>query len=460
MPRCLLALGLLLPLAIVARAEEPDTFEERVTLLLEGLGAEEPLERLAAEGELSDLANKSSEDAQRLVDLLPEVNDSMPPSVRLTLQRIRIRAERGIARRATGASRVTLNVVQQPLSEVLAEFELQTGNRFLDSREQFGGEAIDRPITLQLDDEPFWSAVDQLLDEANLSLYAYGDRRALTLVQREASVGRRVGSGTYGGPFRFEPLELAATRGLRDDTQSRIDLTIEVAWEPRLRPIAMSQPMNEVEIVGSQGEPLAARMPEQSIELEATPGEQSLQMVLSLALPPRSVERIEKMSGQLTAIIPATTKEFRVEKLGTAKLPLVQEFGDAIVTLEQFIKQNEIWEVHMRLTLPEAGDALASHRGWVFQNKTYLLKPDGTRIEHAGFETTMQTTSEIGIAYLFDLSGGAIYDFDFNEDAVVVEDSEEEEKPTDPKELTWVYETPTGVYTVPVKWELGPIKLP
>lgn len=458
MPRHLSLLCLLLLPIAGSRAAEPDAFEERVMILLEGLGAEEPLERLAAEGELSDLAKQSSDQATRLMGLLPEVNKSMPPAVRVSLERIRIRAQRGIARRATGASRITLDVVQQPLSEVLAELELQTGNRFVDNREQFGGEAIDRPITLKINDEPFWTAIDRLLDEADLSLYAYGEEGALTLVDREPNAGKRVGTGAYGGPFRFEPLSLAATRGLRDESQSRIDLQVEVAWEPRLRPIAISQPLSGITILGSHGEPLAVRTPDQSIDLEATPGEQALEMIISLALPPRSVKSIEKISGQMMVIIPATQREFQVKKVGAAKLPIVQEFGDATVRLERFTKQNEIWELHMRLSLAGAGDALASHRGWVFQNKTYLLKPDGTRIEHAGFETTMQTESEIGIAYLFDLSGGAIYDFDFSEDAAVEDDKKD--KPIDPKELTWVYETPTGVYTVPVSWELGPIKLP
>lgn len=459
MPLRWLLIPMLLLLTSPAVLAEEEPFEDRVILLMEGLGSSEPLERLAAEGALSDLAEGSLTDAERLLKLLPEPNAAMPQAVKTALERVRLRTEQSLARRATGASTVTLDVVQASLPEILNELEIQTGNRFADKREQFGGNAKNQPITLRIKDQPFWPAVDQLLDAANLSVYAYGEEGELSLIVREPTAGNRVGAAAYAGPFRFEPLSLSATRGVRAESESRLDLSVEVAWEPRLRPIAISQPMKSVAVVTDGDTRLPPRTPEQSIDLEATPGEQALTMVLSLALPDRGVKRLESVTGRLQAIIPATKREFRVAKLGEAKLPLVQEFGDATVTLERFSKPDSVWELHMRLQLAQAGDALASHRGWVFQNTSYLLKPNGERIEHAGFETTMQSDTEIGIAYLFDLSGGDIYDFDFDETAPT-EDEEEEPKEIDPKTLTWVYETATGVYTVPVEWKLGPIDLP
>ncbi|QDT67789.1 hypothetical protein MalM25_06930 [Planctomycetes bacterium MalM25] len=447
----------LLALAGSLRADEASPLEGRLEALVENLGSDEPLIRVAAERELSELAEKSTESAERLLALIPESNEAIPIPVRMALERLKLRAERCIARRATGASRVTLKVTKQPITEVLAELEKQTGNRFLDNREAFGGEGDERLVTLALVDEPFWSAIDQLLDEAKLGVYPYGEEGELTLVERDPGAGRRVGAASYGGPFRFEALSLAATRGLRDETESRLDVQIEVAWEPRLRPIAISQPLGAVTVTDSSGQELAPRMEEQSIELEATPGEQALQMVLSLLPPPRTVERIETVSGELTALVPAAKHEFVVKRVGAAELPVELEFGESTVTLDKFTQQNAIWELHMRVRLHNAGDALASHRGWVFQNHSYLLKPNGERIEHAGFETTMQTGDEIGVAYLFDLSGGELYSFD---EPIAGEEEEAEDEEVDPKELTWVYESPTGVYTLPVKWELGPIKLP
>lgn len=449
---------ILLSVVVFATAAEP-SLEDRVDTLLEELGSPTVAERQAAEEAISKLGEGDAAQAEAILAQLPATNRSMPAEVQTALERIRLRIERLQARRATGASRVTLQVRKQPLTKVLALLEKQTGNRFRDKRAEFGGQADPRLITLDLKDEPFWSAIDQLLDEAKLGIYAYGGDGELALIDREANASKRYQAASYAGPFRFEPISLAATRGLRDETASRLDLRIEVAWEPRLRPIAISQPMEGLIITGSGDTVLGPRTPDQSVNLEATPGEQALEMGLSLVLPDRDVEQIESIAGRMTVMIPATKREFRVEQVGAAELPIVQAFGDAVVTLERFRKQNAIWELHMRLTLKDAGDSLASHRGWVFQNKSYLVDAEGQRYEQAGFETTMQTGQEIGVAYLFDLSGGAIYGFGYDEN-VINPANEEEPGEIDPKELTWVYETPTGVYTVPVDWKLGPIDLP
>ena len=105
------------------------------------------------------------------------------------------------------------------------------------------------------------------------------------------------------------------------------------------------------------------------------------------------------------------------------------------VTLDAVRKQNEIWEVHMRLGLEEDHQAFESHRGWAYQNVTYLLDKKGEPIEFAGLETTSQSPSEIGIVYLFDIPGGI-------------------------ENVTWVYETPAAIVLLPVEYEFKNIKLP
>jgi hypothetical protein len=105
------------------------------------------------------------------------------------------------------------------------------------------------------------------------------------------------------------------------------------------------------------------------------------------------------------------------------------------VTLDEVRKNGAVWELHMRFALDEDNGALQSHRGWVFQNISYLVDKDGQRIENAGFETTRQTENEVGVAYLFDLPG-------------------------DLTGLKWVYETPAAIVDVPVEYELKDIELP
>ena len=98
-------------------------------------------------------------------------------------------------------------------------------------------------------------------------------------------------------------------------------------------------------------------------------------------------------------------------------------------------KNNEIWEVHMRLKLDEDNHALESHRTWAFQNISYMEDKDGEKIDNAGLETTKQTPNEVGVAYMFELPEGV--------DGV-----------------SWVYETPAAIVELPVEYELKNIELP
>ena len=109
--------------------------------------------------------------------------------------------------------------------------------------------------------------------------------------------------------------------------------------------------------------------------------------------------------------------------------------GGVQVTIDDVRKNNAIWEVHMRLALDEGNPALESHRGWAYQNKSYLVGKDGQPIDMAGIETTRQTPNEVGVAYLFDLPDGI-------------------------EGLSWVYETPAAIIELPVEYEIKDIELP
>ena len=103
--------------------------------------------------------------------------------------------------------------------------------------------------------------------------------------------------------------------------------------------------------------------------------------------------------------MPGRQVKFRFDDLAKAA-GKSQRRGGVQVTLDDVRKNNAIWEVHMRLALDEDNGALQSHRGWVFQNLSYLVGKDGEPIDNAGFETTRQTPNEVGVAYLFDVPDG------------------------------------------------------
>ena len=81
------------------------------------------------------------------------------------------------------------------------------------------------------------------------------------------------------------------------------------------------------------------------------------------------------------AMIPGRIETFRFTKLAGAK-DVQQRIAGVTVTLEEVRKNNEAWEVRMLVRFDDAGDALASHRTWIFSNEAYLEGPDGKPIAY------------------------------------------------------------------------------
>jgi hypothetical protein len=422
--------------AVEKTAAQSDADRQReLNRLVRQLNDDRAAERNAAEAELLELAGSNTAETDRFLELLPAESDQMPLAVRDRLSRIRRQVEDRVAKAATEGMKVTLSAKQMPLTGVLAALEKQTGNRFIDNRDPDpAGNMPPTGITIELKNEPFWPAVDQILDQAKAGIYAYGGEDALSIVSRQSDDAPRYQRASYSGAFRVELLEIEAQRNRRQPAGNSLKLQLEIAWEPRLRPIAISQPVADVAATTDAGVPLAVKNAQAVLDVEVPGGTQAAEIILPFELPPRDADRITKLSGKLRALVPGRQVHFRFDDLAHAK-GKTQRRGGVQVTLDNVRKNNEIWEVHMRLALDEDNDALQSHRGWVFQNLSYLEGKDGEAIDNAGFETTRQTPNEVGIAYLFDLPDGI-------------------------EGLTWVYETPAAIVELPVEYQLKDIELP
>src|SRR3954452_1088527 len=95
-------------------------------------------ERDAAEKKLLELAGTSTAGADHFLQALPKETDQMPVAVRERLARIRKQVEDRAAKAATAATTITLAAKDMPLKDVIAAIEKQTGNHFIDNREQQG----------------------------------------------------------------------------------------------------------------------------------------------------------------------------------------------------------------------------------------------------------------------------------------------------------------------------------
>jgi hypothetical protein len=153
-----------------------------------------------------------------------------------------------------------------------------------------------------------------------------------------------------------------------------------------------------------------------------------------MAVPERNVERIASLSGRLFALVPGRVEAFEFADLDAAEDEEIRK-GAVTVVLQKVRKNAALYEVFMLVRFDEAANALESHRGWVFNNKAYLLDKDDNEKEPDGLETTRRTVNEMGLSFKFVLEN-------------------------DLSDYRFVYETPAAIVQLPIEYELKDIPLP
>lgn len=418
-------------------AEKPDakdSFVPKIQRLIGQLGGDDSAQQDAAVKELLELAGASSPAMDRFLTALPKETKDMPAGMRERVERVRKQVESRAKKAATLPTTITLSAKDMPLSEVLAAIEKQTGNRLTDNREKNGEAGVDvSMISIDLKNERFWPAVDQILDKAQLRVNSEGGDDALAIVNRDAQESPRHGRAMYEGPFRLDVTDVQAERSLRRPEQKSLKLQLEVAWEPRLRPIALSHPTADLWATTDTGRTLITSFPEVRMDVEVANGTQVAEMTLPFDLPERGAKSLTVLHGKLQVLVPSRIVKFRFDDVAKAA-GKTQNAGGVQISVDDVRKNNAVWEVHMRFAFDEEGDALQLHRSWVFQNPSYLLDKNDQQVDNGGLETTRQTKTEVGVAYVFDvptLDG-----------------------------MTWVYETPAAIVELPVEYEIKDIELP
>ena len=144
---------------------------------------------------------------------------------------------------------------------MLAEIQKQTGNKIADLPRAADASIPDPEIAVNFDKTPFWTALDSVLDQAQLSIYPYGQPGALQIVPRGPHDLPRTGRAAVQGPLRIEPVSVMAKRELRSSSPPALQVSLEVAWEPRLQPISVKQRMADLKVLDSSGGSLAADNP-------------------------------------------------------------------------------------------------------------------------------------------------------------------------------------------------------
>lgn len=395
--------------------------KDEVHRLVRQLDDNERSQREAAEKSLVELGVEA-------LNLLPPITPRTPAEVKERLGRVRKTLETTIAESIAQPSLVTL-AGEMSLTEALQAMEQQTGNRVT------GYERRSGKVKVAFDKTPYWQALDEVLDQANLNINEFGgEASSLVLTARPEGQASRTETGVYSGVFRLEALRLESRRDLRNPTVNGMRLSLGVTWEPRVAPIGLRQQLSEITVVDDRGEALSVAGNQGALNASAELGMSAIEFGIPLPLVSREAKRIALLKGRFTALIPGRVESFEFADLGTAR-DVEQTRAGVVVTFERLRQNVDLYELRMALRFDDAANALESHRGWVYQNEAYLTDKDGKKLENVGFQATRQETNEVGVAYLFDLPDG-------------------------PEGCKFVYKTPALVLQLPVEYELKDIELP
>jgi hypothetical protein len=420
--------SLLLASCLIAAEPSNSALTAEVNRLVLKLDEQTSEERREAEEQLIKLG-------PAILDLLPAPEKQTGEGVKQALRRVRKILHDSLAQASVAGSTVTLHG-RLKLSQVLAEIQKQTGNNITAPPQPAGVPPVDPEVRVDFAKKPFWSALDEVLDQAELSIYPYGQPGILQLVPRGPHDLPRVGRAAIVGPLRIEAVRVTALRDVRTTTPSSLQVTLEVAWEPRLQPIAVKQRMADVKSVDSTGAALAVDNPESEPEAPLPrQGSSALEMVVPLGMPAAGAKEITSLKGALRVMMLGKVETFSFGNLLKGKQQA--KIATATVGITDFRKNGDAWEVGVQLKYDDAGDALESHRNWALQNKAFLKGPDGKPIEPDSMETTLRTPKELGMGYVFAL-----------------------DKDKSPEKMTFVYETPGLIATKDFAYELKGIKLP
>ena len=392
LPKLLVVIPLLIVIGLVESAggQEPETdLKSDVLEWVDQLDAPSLTKRKVAEKKLIEAGPEA---LQYLPDKLTDV--SIEASERLA----RVRKALLSKRTKTQSSAITVDLSKATnLGEALEAISRDSGVEFEHQADE----------TLKIDSVatplPFWHAVDLVLDQANLDVNFYaGESGTLALVGRQEGRPSRVDSAAYAGVYRIEPTSVNSRRALNQPSQSAMNISMEISWEPRMTPIGLTIPISE--LVGKLDDDGSLEPQESGETIDiATNAELAFsEFFLPMELPPGHPEKVKSLSGLIQALLPGKTQKF---KLPMKEIGVEKQIDAMTVKLEEVRKNGPLHEIRVGVTLEDADRSLESHRQWIFENLVYINRKDGSRADHLGYEVYRQTKDGVGIGFLFDLGG-------------------------------------------------------
>ena len=429
---------LVAPIAAARAAAQGDgdaAVRDRVLQLVDRLDSGTKESQDAAQASLIKLGPK-------ILPLLPDAATAKTPERKQRLEKVRAKLKEMEPDVTTAATKITIKSKGIRLSEALQQLQKQSGNAISDMREQLGADVTNPAIDLDIENKNFFEALDLItrLGEVTTT-YATGD--GTIGIMAGAAMDSPAGTPApkkvepmrqYIGPFLVEMKQLSLNRDFGTGAGTG-NIQLEVAWEPRLRPMLLKLDYENLKILDDRKKVVAPQVNMESNEVVVRPENPSSEINLNIAAPDRDAKKLSSLKLKAELTIPAGMKTFRFPSL--AEKNVTSKQGDVSLTLEETEVDEQVWKVNVTLTYPGEGPAFESYRQGLFNNRLWLQRADGSRFEHnGGYSNTASDGGKLGFEYLF------------------------VDAPGKPADYQFVYESPSKVITIPLEFEFKDIPLP
>jgi len=307
------------------------------------------------------------ETGPQVLDLLPAESTELSAETKKRLATIRQTLYSQIALTTTQPTKVTLT----------GEFSVETVFQQLreQTRNEVGMQNIPQArLALDIRELPFHQALDQILAAAKLKrepFLAPHPGQIWVLPDPDAAKPKE-GFVDYTSVFRIAAIRIASARSLESNQAKRCSLTLQIGWEPRLRPLYLTLQGDQFSATDDTQTKIPCLLnSERTLSVEGNAA--MIQMEVPLDLPKPEATKLTSVTGKLQTLIPGRRESFRFADLNDPRnLPRQEQRAGVIIGLEQVIHRESEIGIRIKLHYSAAGDAFASHRGWINRNPAYL----------------------------------------------------------------------------------------
>ena len=396
---------------------------ETVGQLQKSLDADQESERDDAESKLIGMGVE-------ILDYLRPADENSTTDYRQRLARIRKALEKNSVNSIANASRVTIKG-SMTVGEALKKIRLQTGNDVQVETDSIA----DQEVTLDIEDQEFWSAVGELMSIAKLAIDRYGSEKPnqLMLTPTQNPTRNKIPTRCHARIFQTEVTRVDSSINLNNDSLDFTSINLMLRWEPRLRPISVDVPLQDVKIMDEFDETIDVPDPNRVLYGTVQPEIPEVEFQLQIPRVDRQIENLKSLKAKIVAVIPGRAEQFRFENVSKLSPGYKLTKAGAVVRYGGTKKNEDLYGIKLSLSFDEENNALESHQGWVFQNEVYLQDRQGNREEALSLESFQQDNEMVTIQYYF---------------------------LKDPGDRTLVYKTPATIVKMPVNIELKKIPMP